>query len=113
MKKIFGEKLKKIKTKLRKGDSVVVISGKFKGKVSKILEIDAVGDRAILDGLNKVKKTVKKSQENQKGAIIEKESYIHLSNVMFYDGKNASKLGYRFEGEKKVRYSKKDGKILS
>lgn len=97
----------KINTKLRKGDMVIVISGKYKTKKGKVLEIDSVKNRATIDGVNLVKKTMKKTQENPKGGIMEKEGFVHLSNVMFLsaDKEKGVRLGYTKDSSgKKKRF---------
>ena len=99
----------KVKTKLRKEDTVVVVTGKYKGKRGKILEVDKVKSRVLVEGVNLVKKTIKKTQENPKGGIMEKEAFLHLSNVMYFDvgeGKGV-RLGYRKTDDKnKQRFMK-------
>jgi large subunit ribosomal protein L24 len=70
------------KCKLRKNDQVRIVTGKEKGKQGKILRIDRAADRVYIDGLNMVKKAMRKTKQNQKGGIAEIEAPIHLSNVM-------------------------------
>ena len=95
----------KLRTKLKKEDTVIVISGKYKGKKGKILVLDKVHNKILVEGVNLVKKAMKKTQENSKGGIIEKEAFIHLSNVMYFDtstGKGV-RLGHRYDNPKKKK----------
>ena len=103
---------KEFRSKLRKEDVVMIIAGKEKGKSGKILEIDSKTSRVVVEGRNIHKKTVKKSQENPTGGIIEKEMPIHISNVMYLDGDKTSRLGYKFEDGKKLRLIKKSDRVL-
>lgn len=100
------------KVRLKIGDEVVVISGREKGKRGKILYIDRRQDRVYVQGLNKVKRFQRPTQENPQGGEIEVESPLHLSNVMFYDSKakKGVKLGAKVEGGKRVRVSRPEGK---
>lgn len=84
------------KIRLKKGDEVIVISGKDKGKIGKILKVLRDKDRVIVEGVAVAKRHTKPSQANPQGGIIDKEMPIHVSNVMAYDAKNkkGSRLGY-------------------
>lgn len=101
----------RVKVKIRKEDQVIIISGKEKGKSGKVLEVDNTGG-VIVEGCNVQKKTLKKSKENPSGGIIEKESPIHVSNVMYMDDNIPTRLGYKVENGKKIRIAKKSGKEL-
>ncbi len=98
-------KIKRKKTKLKVNDEVIVIAGKHKGKRGKILFIDRLGDRVIVQGVNLRKKFIRPSQENPQGGMIEIESPIHISNVMYYDPKlkKGVRLGFKYEDGKKIR----------
>ena len=103
------------KIKLRKGDEVIVLSGKDKGKTGKITLVKPQVNKAIVAGINKVKKN-QKPDKNQAGGIIEKEMPIHISNLAFYDPalKKGIKIGYKFSGKnKKIRYNKQNQKEIS
>ena len=103
----------KVKIKLKKGDNVLVITGKDKGKSGSILSIIPKNNRAIVKGVNMVKKHQKPSKQSG-GGIIEKELSIHLSNLAFIsinDGKK-TKIGYKLEKNKKIRFEKKTGEII-
>ncbi|WP_020612041.1 50S ribosomal protein L24 [Sediminispirochaeta bajacaliforniensis] len=99
-----------MRTKLKRDDTVKVLTGKEKGKTGKILRIDHAKNRAIVQGLNMVKKAVRPKSQQDKGGIIEVEAPIELSNLAFVGkGGQTTRLGYRFEGGKKIRYAKKSG----
>jgi len=103
----------KVKIKLKKGDNVLVITGKDKGKSGSILSIIPKKNRAIVKGVNMVKKHQKPSKQSA-GGIIEKELSMHLSNLAFIsinDGKK-TKIGYKLEKNKKIRFEKKTGEII-
>ena len=99
------------KIKLKKGDEVIVLAGKDKGKTGKIVKIIPKQMKAIVSEINRVKKN-QKPDNNQPGGIIEKEMPIHISNLSFFDA-SANKpvrLGYKFINNKKVRINKVSGK---
>ena len=98
------------KMKIRKGDEVIVISGKDKGKVGKVIKALPDEQRVIVDGVAVAKRHPKPSQANPQGGIIDKP--IHVSNVMAYDAsaKKGSRIGYKFVDGKKVRILKSSGK---
>lgn len=100
-------------TKLKKNDLVKVLTGKDKGKSGRILEVDAEKGRVLVEGLNMKKKTVRPRNQQEKGGIIEVEGYLHISNVamMTKNGKT-TRLGYKFEGDKKVRIAKVTGEAI-
>jgi len=96
--------------KLRKGDTVAVISGKDKKKVGKILKIDRIRQRVVVEGVNIIKKAQKPQREGEKGAIIEMESGIHWSNVAISCPKcGPVKIAMKIDGESKIRVCKKCG----
>lgn len=100
---------------IRKGDTVVVITGKDKGKVGKVLHAFPKKERVIVEGVNMVKKHQKPTPNMQQGGIIEKEAPIHVSNVMIYDSKAKQGVRVRYkklENGKKVRVSAKTGEVL-
>jgi large subunit ribosomal protein L24 len=103
----------KKKIKLKKNDTVKVIAGKEKGKTGRILKIDRKNDRVIVQGLNIVKKAVRKKSQQDKGGIIEIEAPLHISNVAVVtkDG-SVSRIGYEFKEGTKVRIAKKTGEVL-
>ncbi|KSU57436.1 50S ribosomal protein L24 [[Bacillus] enclensis] len=99
---------------VKKGDKVVVITGKDKGKTGTVLAAFPKNDRVLVEGINVVKKHAKPSQMNPQGGIISQEASIHVSNVMLLDPKSneATRVGYKTENGKKVRVAKKSGEVL-
>ena len=100
--------------RLRKGDDVVVISGRDKGKTGSILRVIRSEDRVIVDGINMVKRHTRPSQ-SQPGGIVDKEAPIHISNVALADPKDgsATRVGYKFlEDGRKVRIAKQSGEVI-
>ena len=100
--------------KIKTGDTVMVISGHYKGTIGEVKAVSPRSNRVIVEGVNMVKKAVKPSQENPEGAIVEMEAPISASNVMFYDtkAKQATRIGYKGTGKDKVRFNKKTGKEI-
>ena len=95
------------------GDTVKVIAGDDKGSSGKVLKVIRSKNRVIVEGVAMVKKHNKPNSNNPKGGITEKESSIHISNVSLTtkDGE-ITRVGYRIDDDKKVRYSKKDNEII-
>tara|TARA_B100001057_G_scaffold157455_1_gene158068 strand:- start:557 stop:871 length:315 start_codon:yes stop_codon:yes gene_type:complete len=101
------------KFKLKKGDEVIVLAGKDKGKTGKIIKMVPKQMKAVVSEINRVKKN-KKPDNNQPGGIIDKEMPIHISNLSFYDSeiKKGVKIGFKLENKKKVRVIKSSGKEI-
>ncbi|KAA1039692.1 MULTISPECIES: 50S ribosomal protein L24 [Macrococcus] len=99
---------------VKKGDKVIVITGKDKGKTGTVIEALPKKDRVIVEGVNIIKKHQKPSQMNPEGGILEREAAIHVSNVMLLDPKTnkPTRVGYKVEDGKKVRVAKKSGEII-
>jgi len=99
---------------VKKGDKVMVITGKDKGKTGTVLAAFPKKDRVIVEGVNVVKKHSKPSQDNPQGGIISKEAALHVSNVMLLDPKSnePTRVGYKEVNGKKVRVAKKSGEAL-
>jgi len=98
--------------KIKKGDTVKVIAGKDVGAEGKVLSVDKKNGRVLVEGVNIVKKHTKPSMANQNGGIVETEAYIDASNVMFvYKGK-PTRIGFKVEGDKKVRVAKSTGEVV-
>ena len=97
--------------KIKKGDQVKVITGKYKGTIGEVLQVFPKEDKVIVEGVNIAKKHLKPSQQNPDGGIVEKLLPIHVSNVMAYDSKKkvASRIAFKEENGKKVRVYKKTG----
>lgn len=107
-KKRFAQKIH-----IKKGDQVAVVEGAYKGKKGKVLEVFPGDYRAIVEGVNVVKKHQKPTNE-QPGGIIDKEAPVHISNLMLVDPKTGepTRIGRREENGKIVRYSKKSGETI-
>ena len=102
-----------MKTKLKKGDQVQIIAGKDKGKKGRVLRIDRMTERVIVEGLNMVKKTQRPKSQNDKGGIIEIEAAIAASNVMMICKKcGPTRVGINVDGGKKSRVCRKCGEAL-
>lgn len=99
-------------SKIKKGDTVVVIAGKDKDKEGKVMMVDRKKNKVLVEGVNMVKKHSKPSAQNQNGGIIEKESPLDISNVMYLHKGKATRLGFKFEDGKKVRYAKSTGDVI-
>ncbi|AFR35577.1 50S ribosomal protein L24 [Riemerella anatipestifer] len=104
------------KVKIKRGDNVIVTTGKNKGSKGEVLEVirkEGKDPRVVVAGVNIVKKHTKPSAANPQGGIVEKEASLHISNVALMDenGK-ATRVGYKMEGDKKVRVAKTTGKTL-
>ena len=101
------------KFKLKKGDEVIVLIGKDKGKTGKIVKMIPKQMKAIVSEINRVKKN-QKPDNNQPGGIIDKDMPIHISNLAFYDPelKKGIKIGYKLNDNKKIRINKSSGKEI-
>ena len=101
------------KFKLKKGDDVIVLSGKDKGKKGKIVKMLPKLDKAIVSDINKVKKN-QKPDNNQPGGIIEKDMPIHISNLSFFDtsADKPVRIGFKISKDKKIRINKESGKEI-
>lgn len=100
------------KLKIKSGDTVKVIAGEHKGKEGKILKVLIDSNKAIVEGVNMVSKHEKPSAKNPQGGITKKEAPLHVSNLMLVENGEVTKVGYRFEDGKKVRFSKKTDKAI-
>lgn len=100
------------KLKIKTGDTVRVIAGDQKGKEGKVVRVFIEKNRAIVEGVNLVSKHTKPSAQNPQGGIVKKEASLHVSNLMLLEGGNTTKVGYRVEEGKKVRFSKKTDKAI-
>ncbi len=99
------------KMRIRKGDTVKVITGKYKGVKGKVLKVYPKTEKIIVEKVNFIKKSVRPTQRNQQGGIIEKEAPIHVSNVMLWNSKinDVTKPGMKVIGDRRVRICKKTG----
>jgi large subunit ribosomal protein L24 len=100
------------KFKIKKGDRVIVISGRSKGVVGEVLKVERDDDRVVVQGANLVKRHQRPSAQNPQGGIVEMEAPLHISNVAHVDpesGDTPTRVGYRFVEGRKVRYAKRSG----
>ena len=99
--------------KIKKGDRVVLLTGKDKGKTGSVLQVLPKEERVLVEGLNMVKRHTKPSQADPNGGIKNKEAPVHVSNVAIVDSKGKpTRVGFRMEGDKKVRFAKKSGEVI-
>jgi large subunit ribosomal protein L24 len=101
------------KIKIKKGDTVRIISGSHKGNEGNVLSVLHETNKAIVEGVNLVKKHNKPNAQNPQGGITEKEAPIHISNLSLLtpDGK-ITRVGYRMDDNSKVRFSKKTNEVI-
>ncbi len=98
--------------KIKKGDTVKVIAGKDNGKEGKVLAVDLKNGKVLVEGVNIVSKHTKPSAANQNGGIVQKEAYIDASNVMYVHKGKATRIGFKIEKDKKVRFAKSTGDVI-
>ena len=98
--------------KIKKGDTVKVIAGKDKDKEGKVLSVDQKNARVVVEGVNMVTKHTKPSATNQAGGIIQQEAAIDISNVMYIHKGKATRVGFKMDGDKKVRVAKSTGEVI-
>ena len=98
--------------KIKKGDTVKVIAGSSNGKEGKVLSVDHKNSKVVVEGVNVVTKHSKPSAANPNGGIINKEAPIDASNVMYLHKGQPTKVGFKVEGDKKVRYAKSTGDVI-
>ena len=98
--------------KLKKGDKVIVLAGKDKGKTGTITSVDPKAGKAVVDGINIAIRATRQSQTTQ-GGRIPKAMPIDLSNIAYVDAKgNATRVGFKMDGDKKVRFAKTTGDVI-
>ncbi|MGB7432123.1 MAG: 50S ribosomal protein L24 [Ahrensia sp.] len=100
--------------KIRTGDEVVVLAGKDKGRKGKVLKVMPKDDRAVVAGINMVKRHQKQTQNSEAG-IVNKEAAIQLSNLALVDPKDGkpTRVGFKVEDGKKVRFAKRSGEVIN
>lgn len=96
--------------KIKRGDTVRVIAGKDKDKEGKVLSVR--DGKVVVEGINMVTKHSKPSMANQQGGIVTKEAPIQISNVMYLHNGKATRIGYKMDGDKKVRVAKSTGEVI-
>lgn len=103
----------KTKIKIKRDDEVKVIAGKNKGKTGRVLKIDSIQGRVLVEGVNMVKKAMRKKNQNDRGGIVEIEAPLAVSNVAVICKKcGPTKIGLKTEGEDKKRFCRKCGELL-
>ena len=102
------------KLHIKKGDTVYVNAGNDKGQTGKVLEVIPSKDRVIVEGINMVSRHTKPNTKQPQGGIIKKEAGIHISNLQLIDPQSgkATRVGYKMDGDKKIRYAKKSGEEI-
>ena len=98
--------------KIKKGDTVQVIAGKDKGTEGKVISVDAKNGKVLVEGVNMVTKHAKPSAQNQNGGIIQKEAPLDISNVMYVHKGKPTRVGFKMDGDKKVRFAKSTGDVI-
>jgi large subunit ribosomal protein L24 len=100
--------------KIKKGDRVVVLAGKDKGRQGAVLKVLPKEERVVVEGLNMVQRHTRPSQTDPQGGIKNKEASLHLSNVAVVDSKGKpTRVGFKIEGDKKVRIAKTTGEVIN
>jgi len=98
--------------KIKKGDTVKVIAGKDKDKEGKVIAVNKKDGKVLVEGVNMVTKHSKPSVSNQNGGIVHQEAPIDVSNVMYMHKGTPTRIGFKIEGDKKVRVAKSSGDII-
>jgi large subunit ribosomal protein L24 len=98
--------------KIKKGDTVVVIAGGFKGAEGKVLRVDRDGCRVTVEGVGVRSRAMRPSPQRPEGGVVRKETSIHISNVALSEGGKPTRVGFRMVGDKKERYSKRSQSVL-
>ena len=100
--------------KIKKGDRIVVLTGKDKGRQGAVLKVFPQAQRVLVEGLNMVQRHTRPSQLDPQGGIKNKEAPIHVSNVAVVDSQGKpTRVGFRVEGDKKVRFAKTTGEVIN
>ena len=98
--------------KIKKGDTVKVIAGKDKDKEGKVIAVNHKNGTVLVEGVNMVTKHTKPSAANQAGGIVHQEGPIDASNVMYIHKGKATRVGFKMDGDKKVRVAKSTGEVI-
>ncbi len=98
--------------KIKKGDLVRVIAGKDKDREGKVTSVDAKNHKVVVEGVNMVTKHTKPSAQNQNGGIVHQEAPIDISNVMYVHKGKTTRVGFKIDGDKKVRVAKSTGEVI-
>ena len=98
--------------KIKKGATVRVVAGKDKDKEGKVLAVNKKDGKVLIEGVNMLTKHTKPSAANQNGGIVHQEGYIDMSNVMYVHKGQTTRVGFKMDGGKKVRFAKKTGEVI-
>jgi len=98
--------------KIKKGDTVKIIAGKDKDKEGKVIAVNQKKGKVVVEGVNMLTKHTKPSAANQNGGIIHQEGPIDASNVMYMHKGKVTRIGFKMDGDKKVRYAKSTGEVI-
>jgi large subunit ribosomal protein L24 len=98
--------------KIKKGDTVKIIAGKDKDKEGKVIAVNKKNNTVLVEGINMVTKHAKPSMQNQQGGIVHQESPVDISNVMYLHKGKATRVGFKMDGDKKVRFAKSTGEVI-
>ena len=98
--------------KIKKGDTVKVIAGKDKDKEGKVIAVNKKDGKVLVEGVDMLTKHTKPSMANQNGGIIHQEGPIDISNVMYVHKGKATRVGFKMDGDKKVRVAKSTGEVI-
>ena len=98
--------------KIKKGDTVKVIAGNDKDKEGKVIAVNQKDGKVLVEGVNMLTKHTKPSVANQNGGIIHQEGPIDISNVMYVHKGKATRVGFKMDGDKKVRVAKSTGEVI-
>jgi large subunit ribosomal protein L24 len=100
--------------KIKKGDRVIMLTGKDKGRQGQVLQVLPKDNRVLVAGVNMVKRHTRPTQGDPQGGIKNKEATLHISNVAYIDPKSgeATRVGFKMDGDKKVRVAKKSGEVI-
>ena len=100
--------------KIKKGDSVQMMTGNDAGKTGRVIKVFPDKDKIVVEGVSVVKKHARPTQDNPQGGIIEKEAAIHISNVMLVVGGKATRVGYKsLDDGRKVKFAKTTGEVIN
>ena len=100
--------------KIKKGDTVVLLAGKDKGRQGRVLQVMPKAERVLVEGLNMAKRHTKPSQSDPQGGIKNQEAAVHVSNVSLVDSNGKpTRVGFRMDGDKKVRFAKTTGEVIN
>ena len=99
-------------SKIKKGDMVRVITGRDKDKEGKVISVNRKTNKLLVEGINMITKHAKPSMANQQGGIVHQEGPIDASNVMYLHKGKPTRIGFKMDGDKKVRFAKSTGDII-